>query len=156
MRRAHQDLKFLSRMNFKCRFAGEVEQSAICWGASPCREREGGAWRDEARAGAGEASVSGETKQSFSVNSYQCQRWNCWRRGAPAGSGIAVMAAAIGREAGENEKNIFEETVSQKLKTGGNWLSWLWPWWWWPFRGSERPGPGTGDQDRCHHRYSSL
>ena len=30
------------------------------------------------------------------------------------------MAAAIGREAGENEKNIFEETVSQKLKTGGN------------------------------------
>ena len=57
---------------------------------------------------------------AISNNLYICQRWNCWRRGAPAGSGIAVMAAAIGREAGENEKNILEETVSQKLKTGGN------------------------------------
>ena len=42
------------------------------------------------------------TTTSISNNFPQCQRWNCWRRGAPAEWGIVETAAAIDPEAGEN------------------------------------------------------
>ena len=38
---------------------------------------------------------------TISNNFHICQRWNCWRRGAPAELGIVVTAAAIDPEAGE-------------------------------------------------------
>ena len=40
-------------------------------------------------------------RKTISNNFPQCQRWSCWRRGAPAELGIVATAAVIDPEAGE-------------------------------------------------------